>query len=72
MKGRPRDPIQFAKVIGDIATGQAEDSVSEKERKPTAKGRVGGLRGGKRRAAALTPKQRHDIARLAAEARWKK
>ena len=37
-----------------------------------ALGRLGGLRGGKARAAALTPKRRRDIARLAARARWKK
>jgi hypothetical protein len=37
-----------------------------------ALGRLGGLRGGKARAAALTPKRRRDIARLVARARWKK
>jgi hypothetical protein len=25
MKNRPRDPLQLAKLIGDIATGQVED-----------------------------------------------
>ena len=37
-----------------------------------ALGRLGGLRGGKARAAALTPKRRRDIARAAARARWGK
>lgn len=27
---RPRDPIQLAKLIGDIATGQIEDRVEDK------------------------------------------
>jgi hypothetical protein len=27
---RPRDPIALAKLIGDIATGQAEDKVEDK------------------------------------------
>jgi len=33
-------------------------------------GRIGGLKGGPARIAALTPKQRKDLARRAAEARW--
>lgn len=37
-----------------------------------ALGRLGGLRGGHARAAALSPKRRRDIARAAALARWKK
>jgi hypothetical protein len=37
-----------------------------------ALGRLGGLRGGKARAAALSPKRRRDIARAAARARWAK
>jgi hypothetical protein len=37
-----------------------------------ALGRLGGLRGGKARAAALSPRRRREIARLAARARWKK
>ena len=37
-----------------------------------ALGRLGGLKGGKARAKRLTAKQRKDIAKLAAERRWKK
>ncbi len=37
-----------------------------------ALGRLGGLKGGKARAKALTPKRRREIARKAARARWKK
>lgn len=33
-------------------------------------GRLGGLKGGKARAAKLTPERRREIARKAAEARW--
>jgi hypothetical protein len=36
-----------------------------------ALGRLGGLRGGHARAAALSPKRRREIARAAALARWK-
>ncbi len=37
-----------------------------------ALGRLGGKKGGKARAAKLTKKQRSEIARKAAAARWKK
>jgi hypothetical protein len=37
-----------------------------------ALGRRGGLKGGKARAASLTPSQRSEIARKAAAARWDK
>ena len=37
-----------------------------------ALGRLGGLRGGHARAAALTPRRRREIARTAARARWQK
>jgi hypothetical protein len=68
---RPRDTNQLAKVIIDIATGEVEDTVSESKRHPSAK-RKGGLRGGKARAKKLSPAERADIARIAADARWKK
>lgn len=35
-------------------------------------GRLGGKKGGKARAKKLTPVQRSDIARRAAQARWQK
>ena len=66
---RPRDPVQLAKLIGDIATGQAEDTVSEKKRNP--RGRAGGLKGGESRAKSLSPDQRRRIAVKAAQERWK-
>ena len=71
MAKRPRDPNQLAKLIVDIATGEAEDIISPQKRTPQ-KGRAGGLKGGKARAKRLTPQEREDIARLAARARWKK
>jgi hypothetical protein len=36
-----------------------------------ALGRLGGLKGGPARAAALSPRRRREIARVAAAARWK-
>jgi hypothetical protein len=37
-----------------------------------ALGRKGGLKGGNARAANLTPEQRSNIAKMAAQARWQK
>lgn len=70
-KKRPRDPIQLAKLIGDIATGQANEE-ELKNRDAVEFGRQGGKKGGKARAAILSPDQRSAIARTAARARWKK
>lgn len=72
MANRPRDPNQLAKLIVDIATGESPDEVSPKKRAVTVRGRHGGLKGGKARAKALTSADRADIARVAANARWKK
>jgi hypothetical protein len=72
MAKRPRDPNQLGKLIVDIATGEVEDTVSEQKKHPKRRGRAGGLKGGTLRAKKLTPEQRSEIARLAAEARWKK
>jgi len=70
-KKRPRDPLQLAKLIGDIATGQVEDKVEDK-RDPAAValGRKGGLAGGKARAKSLSPEKRSEIAKKAAAKRW--
>lgn len=74
-KKRPRDINQLAKYIVDLSTGEAEDVPIEKPEKNAAAvalGRLGGLKGGKARAASLTPAERSAIARNAAQSRWKK
>jgi hypothetical protein len=72
-KKRPRDPLSLAKLIGDIATGQTEDTEPD-NRNPAAVelGQKGGKKGGKARWANLTPEQRSEVASLAAQARWRK
>ena len=73
---RPRDANQLAKFIVDMATGEGEKSADDgSEAKNAAAvelGRLGGLKGGKARASALSPSRRAEIAREAAAARWKK
>jgi hypothetical protein len=76
-KKRPRDPNQLAKFIVDVATGAGDDTLltadqQGKDPAASALGRLGGLKGGKARAERMQPKERSRIARLAAEARWRK
>jgi len=68
---RPRDPVQLAKQVFDIAIGEAEDTVSESKRHPSLK-RKGGVKGGQARAKRLTAAERKAIAEKAAAARWQK
>lgn len=70
---RPRDPVQLAKLIGDIATGQVEDTQSQKEEAPASVlARRAGMKGGVARAASLTAHERSSIAQKAAHKRWRK
>jgi hypothetical protein len=66
------DANELAFNIVQQATGQIEKP-EEKPKNPAAVtlGRLGGLKGGKARAEKLTPKKRSEIARKAAQARWK-
>jgi hypothetical protein len=79
-KKRPRDPNQLAYQIMLESTGQAE-KFNPEQPKPidpsknphaVALGRLGGLKGGVARAAALGPRKRSQIAAKAAKARWGK
>lgn len=47
-----------------------EDDLAGKNPAAVALGRLGGKKGGKARAAKLSPERRSDIARKAAQARW--
>jgi hypothetical protein len=82
----PRDSNSLAARIVALSTGQPEPDITghsnrdttadpkpDREKNPAAValGRLGGLKGGKARAAKLTPRKRKAIARKAARARWK-
>ena len=62
---RPADVIGNAIKVMKIATGEIQDDRAGARAK-------GGKKGGKARAANLTPEQRSKIARTAALARWKR
>jgi hypothetical protein len=58
-------------AIGEQWDGSPlEDPNKSKNLAAVALGKLGGAKGGKARAAALSPKKRSAIARKAAKARW--
>lgn len=73
-KPRQSDVNQTAADVVRIATEQDEETPPPPEKNPAAValGRMGGLKGGKARAAKLSAEQRREIAKKAAAKRWKK
>ena len=71
---RPRDPNQLAKLILDLATGEATeaDTAAGKDPAAVSLGKRGGAKGGPARAAKLSPERRTEIAKGAAKGRWGK
>ena len=73
---RPRDPNQLAYQIMLESTGQAPkyEPPADRIKNPAAValGRLGGLKGGKARAAKLSARKRSQISARAARARWGK
>lgn len=55
--------------MAKIATGEVEDTTGLEGKEYASRG---GRKGGQARAKSLTPKRRHEIAKLAAQARWRK
>ena len=73
-KKRPRDAASLAFQVFQEAIGEAPPEPDPDEGKnpaAVALGRLGGLKGGKARAANMTAKQRSEAARKAARARWR-
>jgi hypothetical protein len=66
---RPADAIGNAIMMAKIATGEIEDITTDdgKNAAAVALGRMGG----KARAEGMTAKRRREIAKKAAEKRWK-
>jgi hypothetical protein len=70
----PRDPAQLAKMVVDLATGNAPPEPVEPPKDPAAVslGRRGGLKGGPARAKKLSKKRLSEIGKKAAAKRWGK
>ena len=62
----------LASEIVSEATKEQEVDLQSKNPNAVALGRLGGKKGGKARAEKLTPEQRKEIAKRAAQARWSK
>jgi hypothetical protein len=78
---RPRDLNQLAFQIVQEATGERPPSglsldsdfgAPVKNPAAVALGKLGGKKGGEARAKKLSPEKRKEIAKRAAQARWKK
>ena len=69
-KPLPKDPNQLAHEIVRLSTEESSESAISKYLSEI--GRKGGLKGGKARAKKLSAVKRKQIARKAAEIRWKK
>jgi hypothetical protein len=71
--GKP-DVKQMAANLIDAISGNLPVEAQDSSKNPNAValGRLGGLKGGHARAQKLSAKKRKDIARKAAETRWKK
>ncbi len=67
---RPADVIGTAIKVAKIATGEIEDKPTDDGKNKAAQEL--GRKGGQARATKLTPEQRREIAKKAAQARWSK
>ena len=69
---KPRDLNSMAAAIVAQSANDEPTPDPDEGKNPhaVALGRAGGLKGGKARAAKLTPEQRSEIARVAALKRW--
>ncbi len=67
---RPADAVGAAVTVARIATGEIEEDIDDdgKDKAAVELGR----KGGKARAAKMTPERRQEIARKAAMKRWQK
>ena len=67
---KPADLNRLASAIVGDATDEDRDPYQGKNPAAVELGRLGGKKGGKARAAKLTPEERSAIAKKAATARW--
>jgi hypothetical protein len=67
---RPADVIGNAVHVMRVLTGEIEDTIPDDGKDPAAKAL--GKKGGAARAKSMTPERRAEIAKRAAEKRWRK
>lgn len=77
-EGKAHDFTTIARRVVEQAIGEKmdgsplDDPDAGKNPAAVALGKLGGVKGGKARAAALSPAKRRAIAKRAAQARWKR
>jgi hypothetical protein len=72
MEKRSKKPADLNRLASSIVGDATDESSRSPESRQVPAGRAGGRKGGVERAKRLTPEERSEIARKAAEARWGK
>lgn len=72
MPKRSKKPADLNRLAAAIVGDATDESPVEPESSHARAGRIGGIKGGKARAKGLTPERRSEIARAAAQARWRR
>jgi hypothetical protein len=72
LKRTSKDTEDINLIATEILEQATGTQIKEKNPAAVVLGRLGGLKGGKARAAKLSPKRRKEIACAASKARWDK
>jgi hypothetical protein len=72
MAKQSKKPADLNRLAAAIVGEATDEMPQEAESQQVRAGRVGGRKGGTERAKRLTPERRSEIARAAANARWRK
>jgi len=70
MAKRSKKPADLNRLAAAIVGDATDETPQELESQQQLAGRAGGKKGGKARAAKLTPEERSTAAKKAARARW--
>jgi hypothetical protein len=71
MPKRSKKPADLNRLAAAIVDDATDETPQEPESQQQEAGRSGGVKGGKARAEQLSPERRSEIAKMAAESRWK-
>lgn len=70
MAKRSKKPADLNRLAAAIVGDATDETPIEPESQQAEAGRLGGLKGGKVRAARMSPEERSRAAKKAAQARW--
>jgi hypothetical protein len=72
MAKRSKKPADLNRLAAAIVGDATNETPPEPESQQAHAGRIGGAKGGKARAQGMSPEERSDAARKAAQARWRR